>query len=454
MKIINPYNEAEIGEIWMQEWSEIEQKIANARIAKKKMQALSSEEKSTLLKAIVSAIVQRKSEFVQTIVKESGKPYKYAKGEVERAIQTFTVASEECKRLPHELFDIDSTPKGRNLRGEVVYFPKGVVLGISPFNFPLNLVAHKVAPAIASGCPIILKPSERTPLTAELLADVIQSTNLPKNGFQLIHCTKENTMRLVQSPHIDVLSFTGSAKVGWEMKANSGKKRTVLELGGNAMAILTEDADISLAVDELLVGGFAYSGQVCIHTQRILVHESIKARFTAAFIEKVRQLEIGDPMKETTDFGVMIDEGNAKRVESWVDEALVSGANCLMGGSRVGAFYAPTILTDVPEGQKVLDEEIFGPVVSIESFSSLESAIKIVNKGDWGLQAAIFTNRIDERDYAFENLNVGAVIHNKSTTFRVDDMPYGGIKDSGFGREGVRFAMLDFLEPKLLIKSR
>ena len=453
MKVINPYNNELIDQITLLNSKQVEERVERAVQSKSKMRQLSSGDKSLILHDIVKGIETHFDQFVNTIIEESGKPYRYALGEVKRAIQTFTIAAEECKRIPHELVDIDSTEKGKNLKGEVVYFPRGVIFGISPFNFPLNLAAHKIAPAIATGCPILLKPSSRTPLTMELLNKIIQATDLPKGGFELIHCSREVGNQLIEHPDIDVLSFTGSPEVGWKMKSLANKKHVVLELGGNAAAIVADDADLRLAIDELLVGGFAYSGQVCIHTQRIYVHDSLKDDFINGFVEGVEHLQVGDPLDEDTEFGIMIDEANAKRIEEWVNEALDGGAECLVGGSRVGTFYAPTVLTNVAKGLKIRDEEAFGPVVIIESFNSTEEAITEVNDCRWGLQASIFTNNIKTRNLAFKRLNVGAVIHNKSTTFRVDDMPYGGIKDSGFGREGVRYAMLDFLEPKLLVRE-
>lgn len=453
MKVINPLNNKEIGKITLLNHEQVFRKLENAVKAKQAMKSLSSGDKSKILFQIIEGVQNNFEVFVKTISEESGKPYRYAKGEVNRAIQTFTIAAEECKRLPHELIDLDATENGRHLKGEVVYFPKGIVFGISPFNFPLNLAVHKIAPAIAAGCPILLKPSSKTPLTMELLGEVIQSTDLPKGGFELIHCSRALGDELIAHKDIDVLSFTGSPDIGWQMKAKAGKKHVVLELGGNAAAIVAKDANLEQAIEELLVGGFAYSGQVCIHTQRIYVHESLIEAFINAYILKVQQLVVGDPIDPETEFGVMIDEANAKRVEQWVNEALNSGAKCLTGGKRIGSFYAPTVLTNVAKGQKVRDEEVFGPVVIIESFSMLEEAIFEVNDCRWGLQAAIFTDSIETRNQAFSQLNVGSVIHNKSTTFRVDDMPYGGLKDSGFGREGVKYAMLDFLEPKLLVRT-
>ena len=452
MQVFNPYNQEVLGEIELKSEEDINQIIRDSLKAKQEMADLSAGERSEILLHIIDGIRKKYDEFIITISEESGKPYKYSKAEVDRAIQTFTIAAEECKRTPHELIDLDATQKGKGLKGEVIYVPKGIVFGISPFNFPLNLAVHKIAPALATGCPILLKPSSKTPLTMELLKGIIDNTNLPKGGFQLIHCSRELGNKLIKHEDIDFLSFTGSPEVGWKMKSEAGKKSVVLELGGNAAAIVCSDAEVDLAVEELLVGGFAYSGQVCIHTQRIYVHSSLKDDFTKKYIAKTKALKIGEPIKEETEFGVMIDEDNAKRVENWVKEALDNDAKLLLGHKREGSLYYPTILSNVRRGLKVRDEEVFGPVVIIESFDKLESAIDEVNDSRWGLQASIFTDRISNRDKAFRTLNVGGLIHNKSTTFRVDEMPYGGIKDSGFGREGVRYAMIDYLEPKLLVR--
>lgn len=452
MEVKNPYNQEIIGTVELTDKNGIEAIVQRANEAKAACKLMSSGERSNVLHSIVAKIEDQFDTFVETIARESGKPHRYASAEVSRAIQTFTIAAEEAKRLPHELIDLDRTEKGRGLRGEVVYEPRGVVFGISPFNFPLNLAVHKIAPAIATGCPILLKPSSKTPLTMELLAKIIAETSLPDHAFQLVHCSREVGNLLVEHEHIDLLSFTGSPGVGWKMKSMAGKKEVVLELGGNAAAILCKDANLKRATHELMTGGFAYSGQVCIHTQRIYVHNSIFDQFVNDYVSAARDLKTGDPLDPETEFGVMIDEANAERVEEWVKEAVEAGADVLLGNEREGGLFSPTILTRVPKGQKVRDEEVFGPVVIIEPFDQLNEAINEVNDSRWGLQASIFTDSIRNRDEAFAKLNVGGVIHNKSTTFRVDDMPYGGIKDSGFGREGIRYAMKDYLEAKLLVR--
>jgi glyceraldehyde-3-phosphate dehydrogenase (NADP+) len=452
MKIINPYDSTELGEVELSCIQAALRKVEQAKKAESAMLGLSAFQKSTILKQIVEGIKKRFEEFVLTISKESGKPYAYAKGEVQRAIETFIIASEECKRIPHESFDLDASLKGEGKKGEYRYFPAGLVFGISPFNFPLNLAVHKIAPAIAAGCPIILKPSSKTPLTMELLNSIIAETDLPEGGFTLLHCSREVGNELVQHPDIKVLSFTGSPVVGWEMKAKAGKKKVVLELGGNAAAIVCEDANYGLALDELTVGAFAYSGQVCIHTQRIYVHYEMFKQFLSDFVARTQQLTVGNPTSPATNFSIMIDETNAQRVELWVNEAIASGAQVLLGGKREGVYYPPTILTNVPKDAKVRNEEVFGPVVIIESFDTLQDVIDEVNDSRWGLQASLFTDSISKLNEAYNKLQVGALIHNISTTFRVDEMPYGGIKDSGFGREGVRYAMMDYLEGKLLVQ--
>jgi len=452
MKIINPYNKKELGSVELVDLSGALNKVKSAKNAEPAMRKLSAFQKSTILNQIVDGINKRFEEFVLTIARESGKPYLYAKGEVQRAIETFTIAAEECKRIPHESFDLDASARGKGRRGEYRYFPAGVVFGISPFNFPLNLAVHKIAPAIAAGCPIVLKPSSKTPLTMELLNSVIAESDLPEGGFTLLHCSREVGNEIIQHPDINVLSFTGSPAIGWEMKAKAGKKKVVLELGGNAAAILCKDTNYGLALDELTVGAFAYSGQVCIHTQRIYVHQELVDQFKKDFVSRAQQLTVGDPLAPSTNFSVMIDEQNAKRVEAWVNEATAAGAQELLGGNREGAYYPPTILTNVPKDAKVRYEEVFGPVVIVESFESLQEAIEEVNDSRWGLQASIFTDSIIQLNQAFDELEVGGVIHNLSTTFRVDEMPYGGVKDSGFGREGVKYAMMDYLEGKLLIR--
>jgi len=453
MNIYNPYNQELLGAVQLTSEEQVEGVIARSVEAFAEMKQLTGGDRARILGEIVEGIQLRHEEFVAAIIRESAKPFIYAEGEVDRAIATFRIAQEEALRLPHEIMSLDRTAKGAGLFGEYRYFPAGIVFGVSPFNFPLNLAVHKIAPAIAAGCAIMIKPSSKTPLTMELLREVLDETRLPKDAFQVVHCSREVGDVLVAHSDIHVLSFTGSPEVGWLMKQRAGKKKVVLELGGNAAAIVCEDAPIELAVNELLIGSFAYSGQVCIHTQRIYIHKKQFDFFMSQFVAKAKMLKNGDPIAEDTDVSVMIDEENAKRVESWVEEAIRMGAELILGGQREGAYYPPTILTGVEQSAKIRNEEVFGPVVILESFDTLEEAIQEVNDSRFGLQAAVFTDSIAKRDQCFHSLNVGSVVHNLATTFRVDEMPYGGVKDSGFGREGVRYAMLDFLEGKLLVRK-
>jgi len=457
MKVYSPYNNNEIGEVsFINSKKEADKIINNAKLAEKSMKDLSSGERMSILKDIADQLKARKEAFTRTIIHESGKPRRYAEAEVNRAIQTFLIATEESVRLPHELMDLDRTEKGRGLQAEVRYEPIGLTFGISPFNFPLNLAVHKIAPAIATGSPIILKPSSKTPLTMELFKEIIESTALPEQGFTLVHCSREIGDYFVEHDAIKLLTFTGSPGVGWSMKSKAGKKRVVLELGGNAATIISNSHEINDdLIQQMIVGGFAYSGQVCIHTQRIYIHESNFDTFKNKFIAAAEKLQIKDPVTPECQYSSLIDEDNVQRIDKWVKKAIDSGAKLLSGGEVFPHNgYAPTILTNVSKGLEVRDEEVFGPVVIIEPFSELMQAIELVNDSKWGLQASIFTNNIEELNLATRTLNVGGVLHNLATTFRVDEMPYGGIKDSGFGREGVKYAMKDYLEPKLLVRSR
>jgi glyceraldehyde-3-phosphate dehydrogenase (NADP+) len=451
LSVINPFTQQSEAEIALAEVEHINIAIDRAENCKKEYQNWSSLNISKALFKIAEGIDERTEEFAQTICAESAKPYKYAKGEVLRAIETFRIAAFEATRLPHELIFLDAAASGAGLKGRVEYFSAGIVAGISPFNFPLNLVAHKIAPAIATKSPIILKPSSKTPLTALLLAELIAACDLPKGAVSILPCSRQVGDALVTDPRIKVLSFTGSPDIGWDMKNRAGKKRVVLELGGNAAAIVHDDVKLNTAVGQLVVGAFAYSGQVCIHTQRIYVQEKVYNEFLSKFIEATKNLAHGAPHEKHCDFSVMIDESNAKRLELWLQEALEAGAKLVMGGKRKGLFFEPTIVSNTTKGMRIHDEEVFGPIVCVNPFSDLDDAIKQVNNSRFGLQAAIFSEHQPSIEKCFAELEVGAVITNLSTTYRSDQMPYGGVKDSGFGREGVKYAMMDYLEPKLLV---
>jgi acyl-CoA reductase-like NAD-dependent aldehyde dehydrogenase len=349
---------------------------------------------------------------------------------------------------------LDWTADAANKEALVKYFPVGIVAGISPFNFPMNLAVHKIAPAIAAGCPIILKPATATPLSTLELAKIIDKTSLPKGALSVLPMDRTVGNMLVTDERIKLLTFTGSSAVGWEMKNQCGKKKIVLELGGNAGTIVTATTDIEYTVKRCLVGAFSFSGQVCIHAQRIYVEKSVFDQFVSKFKESVNKLKYGNPLETDTQISAMIDEENAIRVEEWVNEAIAGGAKLLCGGKRKGATYEATALTNTKMDMKVCAREIFGPVVTIEKYETFKQAVDLVNETNYGLQAGVFTNNIKEMDYAFNNIEVGGVILNDIPTYRVDHMPYGGIKDSGIGREGVKYAIMDMLEPKILVKAK
>jgi glyceraldehyde-3-phosphate dehydrogenase (NADP+) len=325
------------------------------------------------------------------------------------------------------------------------------VAAVAPFNFPLNLVAHKVAPALAAGCPIVLKPASQTPLTALKLAEIVDVTGLPDGAFSVLPCARGPADALVTDPRVKLLSFTGSPGVGWDMKARAGKKRVILELGGNAFVVVNNDADLDLATARILAGAFAYAGQVCISVQHVLAHASVHAALTSRLLAALStSVPVGDPLDPSVVCGPLIDDANATRMTTWIAEATQAGGRVLTGGKRTGNVVTPTLLADVPPSCRIAAEEAFGPIACLASFDSLDDAIARINASTFGLQAGVFTNRVDDLWRLYEALDVGGVIHNDAPTFRVDHMPYGGIKDSGFGREGLPTSLADYTEPKLL----
>ncbi|MFM2018925.1 MAG: hypothetical protein RL007_2581 [Bacteroidota bacterium] len=452
LDVTNPYDGKVMARISMGSASDLDDAIVKAAMLRDELRIMTSAERYAILMDISSAIAADRQRLAEILTAESAKPLRYALVEVDRAAQTFIVAAEEAKRLPKEYVSLDWTPAGKGREGLVKYFPAGIVAGISPFNFPLNLAVHKIAPAIAAGCPIILKPATSTPLSTLELAKIIDRTSLPKGAVSIIPMDRETGNRLVTDDRIAVLSFTGSPEVGWTMKAQAGRKKTVLELGGNAGVIVTPSAEFETAVAKCVTGGFAYSGQICIHAQRMYVHESLFDNFVKEFCKRAMLLKSGDPSSIETEISSMIDETNAKRVEQWVNEAVDAGAKLLCGGKRNGAFYAPTVLTGTDVKMKVNCEEVFGPVVIIEKYSSFAEAIALINNSKFGLQAGVFTNDIRESDIAFNEIECGGVILNDVPTLRFDHMPYGGVKDSGSGREGVKYAIMDYMEVRILVR--
>jgi len=454
LNVYNPYNKELIANTYLAGVDELHEAIEKAEKVQEELKNMPSHKKYTILMQIADALKVKREYLAKILAMEAGKPLRYALGEIDRAAQTFLVAAEESKRLPKEYLSLDWTPAGEGKQALVKYFPIGLVAGIAPFNFPLNLAVHKLAPAIAAGNPIILKPARATPLSVLELAAIISETSLPKGAVSILPMDRVSGNLLVTDNRFKLLSFTGSPSVGWRMKEQAGKKKVLLELGGNAGVIVSKSATIENAVAKCLAGSFAYSGQVCIHVQRIFVHQTIFDEFTNKLVEKTKLLKQGAPELPETEISAMIDQENAERVENWVNEAVENGAKILCGGKRQATFFEPTILTDTKPDMKVCALEIFGPVVSVEKFDVFEEAIRFINDSEYGLQAGIFTNQINEMNFAFNNLEVGGVIINDVPTFRVDHMPYGGVKNSGLGREGVKYAIQEMMEARLLVTNQ
>jgi len=405
-----------------------------------------------ILRGIAQGISERSDELAQTICDEAGKPIKLARGEVERAITTFSFAADEALRIGGETIPLDCVPGGVGRLGITRRFPAGPVLAISPFNFPLNLVAHKVAPAIASGNSIVLKPASQTPMSALTLAEIALDAGLPPGVLNVIPCRRDVADRMVEDPRFGILSFTGSAAVGWDLKGRAGRKKVILELGGNAAAIVEPDVDVEGVASRLAVGSFAYAGQICISVQRIFVHRSIERRFIDSLLKHTEEdIRWGDPRDPEVICGPLIDSGNVERILGWIEEARSRGAEVLCGGERHGNVVTPTVITGADPRLRIVAEEAFGPVVVVDTYSSFDEAISKVNDSAFGLQAGIFTNDLGRVFRAFERIEVGGLIHNDYPTFRVDPMPYGGVKSSGFGREGLRYAIEEMTELRLLV---
>ncbi len=449
--VINPYTQEAFAKVSLADAGEIEQAIGLAEQAFTTTRALPAYVRSRICAGIAEGIRKRFDEFARTLAMESGKPLVFAKGEINRSISTFTIASEEALRLNGEALTLDITEAAAGKTGLTRRFPIGPVAGISPFNFPLNLVAHKVAPALACGNPIVIKPSTTTPLTALLLGEVVLETEAPEGMFSVLPCRGKQASPLVEDDRFKMITFTGSVGVGWDIKRRAGKKKVVLELGGNAGVLIEPDADLDKAAQKVCFGAFAFSGQVCISVQRCYVHESVFSDFKDRLLKEVASLKSGDPLDAAVNFGPMIDLDNAERIEAWTQQAKDGGATVLTGGTREGTYFAPTVLTGVDRKAEVSCNEAFGPILVLEPYSDFDEAVDWINDSDYGLQAGIFTNRFDKSQQAFHRLDVGGVVVNDVPTFRVDNMPYGGVKDSGFGREGLRYSMQEMTEIKLLV---
>ncbi len=455
LDVTNPFDGSIVGRTWLAGEAEFEAAASAAVEAAPAMRALPAHERAAILRAASAELTARREEIGRSLSGEAGKPIKDAMTEVDRASMTFEIAAEEARRIGGEMIPMDLAPHGVGRLAFVRRFPIGPVAAISPFNFPLNLSAHKIAPAIAAGNPIVLKPATKTPLSALYLGDIVTRAGLPTGAISVLPMARKTGDRLVTDPRFKLLTFTGSSAVGWKMHERAGKKKVILELGGNAGVIVDESANVEFAAKRIATGGFAFAGQSCISVQRVFVHAAVFDRFAARLVQLVEAMTVGDPLDPATDLGPMIEESEAERIDAWVKEAVAAGARVLTGGKRLGgALFAPTVLTDVPTDAKVCAQEVFAPLVGLFRFSDFEQALHEVNRSTYGLQAGVFTADLERSLRAWDVLEAGGIIVNDVPTWRIDHMPYGGVKDSGVGREGPRYTIEEMTEPKLLVINR
>jgi acyl-CoA reductase-like NAD-dependent aldehyde dehydrogenase len=455
MEVRSPWDQGLLGKVTVATRKDAREAVTHAAASMRRTRALPRWKRKEILEDIAAALIEQKERFAQLIVAEAGKPARTARIEVERAILTFKTAAEEAIRLGGESLPLDLTEGNEGRWGLVQRFPVGPVLAITPFNFPLMLVAHKLAPAIAAGCPVVLKPAPQTPFTALALGEVILKAGWPEEALAVLPLANADTAWLAErEDRLKLVSFTGSATVGWNLKAKSGRKRVALELGGNAAMILHSDwRDLDAVTNRVAVGAFGYAGQSCISVQRVYVERPIYQTFLWKVVERAQKMVCGNPADEATEVGPVIRPADAERIFNWVAEALEAGAKLLTGGGRTGSMVEPTVLTGTKPGMKVHDEEIFGPVVVIEPYEDFEEALAMVNRSRYGLQAGLFTRDAGRIMTAYRELEVGAVIVGDTPTWRLDPMPYGGVKDSGLGREGVRWAIEEMTEPRMLVMT-
>jgi acyl-CoA reductase-like NAD-dependent aldehyde dehydrogenase len=431
---------------------EIEEAIQAAVQALQVTRKLPGHKRAAILRKITEALTSAAEDLARTVALEAGKPIKQARGEVGRAIGVFSLAAEEAVRIQDEAIHMDAVPGGENRQGLIRRFPIGPIAAITPFNFPLNLVAHKLAPAIAAGCPVVLKPASQTPISALKLGQIAIEAGWPAEALSVLPMSSADAAPLVEDERLKLLTFTGSPLVGWDMKRRAaGNKRVTLELGGNAGVIVHDDADLDYAAERCVFGGYSFAGQSCISVQRIYVHESVYQQFLDKLVPKVQALKVGPPLDESSDLSSLITSGDGKRIQDWLEEAATGGARCLTGGQVEGAVVRPTVVVEATPDMQVNNREIFAPVVTVTPYTDFEEAVRSVNASDYGLQAGVFTRDVKRIFSAYDELEVGGVIVNDVPTFRLDQMPYGGVKKSGFGREGVKYAIEEMTEPKLLV---
>jgi acyl-CoA reductase-like NAD-dependent aldehyde dehydrogenase len=457
-EVRSPYSGERLATVYKAGSGELEAALGEALNAAAEMRELPRFAVYEGLKKIAERIEARREDFARTIALEAAKPISLARAEADRAAATFEIAASEARKFAGEVVPVDAQALGAGRFAYTERVPRGVVFGITPFNFPINLVAHKVAPALASKNSIIIKPSPRTPLTAALLGEIFLESGLPASALQIVNMDVELIEDVLTDDRIAMISFTGSADVGWQIRAKAARKAVALELGGNAPVIIDETltanrAAFDFSLERAVMGAFAYAGQICISAQRFFVQEQIFESWTNEFISRAEKLRAGDPLDEATEISVMIDEAAAKRAEDWVREATANGARLLCGGTRDAAFLPATVLTDTQPEMRVVAEEVFAPVAVVEKFADFETALDVANNGKYGLQAGVFTNDLTRARRAAQRLEFGGILINDVPTFRVDNMPYGGVKSSGFGREGVRYAMEEMSEIRVIVMN-
>ena len=452
LDVQSPFDGSVVASIGVPTDGDVEDAVVAAVDTFRESRHLPTYVRAEALMHISRRISDRLDEFAQAVAREGGKPLKWSTIEVTRAVSTFRWAAEECRRFGGEFLPLDTEQSLGSRAGIVRRFPFGPVLGISPFNFPVNLVAHKIAPALAVGATIVLKPAGVTPLGALMLAELFDETELPKGMLSVLPISSDRAQKLVEDRRFKKLSFTGSG-IGWKLKGLDPHKHATLELGGNAGVIVHSDADLDHAATRVAVGGFYQAGQSCIAVQRVFVQSEVYDDFLPRLVKQVESLKVGDPMDPGVDVGPVIDAGAAERIEEWVNEAVEQGAKILTGGTREGSVIQPTVLVNVTADMKVCKEEVFGPVIAVEGYQTFEEAVAKVNDSPYGLQAGVFTSSIDRAMLAHRDIEVGGVIVNDVSAFRADQMPYGGSKESGYGREGLRYAMEEMTEPRIMVLS-
>ena len=451
LKVIDKYSGDLAYEVPLATPEVLDQAIAAAEAAAEPMRNMTVYERQAVLEHCIARFKERADELAEALCIEAGKPINDAKGEVGRLIDTFKVALEETPRILGETLPLDISPRAKGYRGMTQRVPIGPCAFISPFNFPLNLAAHKVAPAIAAGCPFVLKPASMTPIGALVIGEILAETDLPKGAFSILPCRRDSADMLTEDDRLKLLSFTGSPDVGWKLKARAGKKPVVLELGGNAACVVDNDWDLDDAVARVIIGAFYQSGQSCIGVQRLFVHSDVYDTFKEKLVAKTQALKSGDPKDPETFIGPMISQEEAERLHNWINDAMNRGATLLCGGERDGNMLQATLLENVPTDCDVSAEEAFGPVAILEPFDDYDAVLKRVNDSRYGLQAGIFTRDLYKAQKAWDTLEVGGVVIGDVPSWRVDHMPYGGVKDSGIGREGIRYAIEDMTELRLMV---